>query len=272
MEDKDMIETDDTYYDGTRDEVDEAEEAAVEEEDAEEAEDTDGDDDYFDLDDDEEPIEDEEAEDDEDQEGEDGEEEAEEEEPTEEPEEKPTASSEDGELKEAIKALLKAAGVKNADDLVGETRRLTAETLGISPEKYARQIEAERAQKASFEAQMQRDIEAIHEAFPATKKYKSLKELPNKEAFADLMDDKTKKLTAVQAFAASHTDIVKAHHNSPGKKNNLVGTKDHIKSNVPKGAKDTSTYISKGEMETYRDMFPGLSDKEIKKLYKTANK
>lgn len=262
-----MIETDDTYYDGTRDEVDEAEQAAVEEEDADEAEDTDGDEDYFDLDDDEEPIEDEEAEDDEDQEGEDGEEDAEEEESAEEPEEKPTASNEDGELKEAIKALLKAAGVKNAEDLVGETRRLTAETLGISPEEYARQIE----DRAKFEAQMQRDIEAIHEAFPATKKYKSLKELPNKEKFAALMDDKTKNLTAVEAFAASHTDIVKAHSKAPGRNSDLKGTKDHIKSNVPKGAKDTSTYISKGEMEAYREMFPGLSDKEIKKLYKTAN-
>ena len=97
-------------------------------------------------------------------------------------------------------------------------------------------------------------------------------ELPNKEKFAALMDDKTKNLSAVEAFAASHLDIVKAHNRTTGKNSYLDGTKDHIKSNVPKGAKDTSTYISKSEMRRYQEMFPDLTDQQIKQLYKNTNK
>lgn len=275
MDEKDMIETEDAYYDGTRDE-DTEDAADTAEEDTEEVKDSDDGDeeDYFDLDDEEDPVEEEaEEESDDEDPGEDEEDESADEESEEKGEEadKTPDNSSESELLEAVKDLLRACKIDNVENVPETVRRLTAEALGISPEEYAKRIETERAQKASWEAQMQKDIDAIHEAFPATKKYKSLKELPNKEKFAALMDDKTKNLTAVEAFAASHTDIVKAHSKAPGRNSDLKGTKDHIKSNVPKGAKDTSTYISKGEMETYREMFPGLSDKEIKKLYKTAN-
>lgn len=275
MDEKDMIETEDTYYDGTRDE-DTEDAADTAEEDTEEVNDSDDGDeeDYFDLDDEEEPVEEEaEEESDDEDPGEDEEDENADEESEEKGEEgdKTPDNSSESELLEAVKDLLRACKIDNVENVPETVRRLTAEALGISPEEYAKRIETERAQKASWEAQMQKDIDAIHEAFPVTKKYKSLKELPNKEKFAALMDDKTKNLTAVEAFAASHTDIVKAHSKAPGRNSDLKGTKDHIKSNVPKGAKDTSTYISKGEMETYREMFPGLSDREIKKLYKTAN-
>lgn len=275
MDEKDMIETEDAYYDGTRDE-DTEDAADTAEEDTEEVNDSDDGDeeDYFDLDDEEEPVEEEaEEESDDDDTGEDEEDESADEESEEKGEkaDKTPDNSSESELLEAVKDLLRACKIDNVENVPETVRRLTAEALGISPEEYAKRIETERAQKASWEAQMQKDIDAIHEAFPATKKYKSLKELPNKEKFAALMDDKTKNLTAVEAFAASHTDIVKAHSKAPGRNSDLKGTKDHIKSNVPKGAKDTSTYISKGEMDTYREMFPGLSDREIKKLYKTAN-
>lgn len=276
MDEKNMIETEDAYYDGTRDEEETEEVKDTAEENADEADDSDddGDEEYFDLDDEEEPVEEEAEEESKDEDpGEDEEEENadEESEDKDKEPEKTSDKSDESELLEAVKDLLRACKIDNVENVPETVRRLTAEALGISPEEYAKRIETERAQKASWEAQMQRDIEAIHEAFPVTKKYKSLKELPNKEQFAALMDDKTKNLTAVQAFAASHTDIVKAHSKAPGRNSDLKGTKDHIKSNVPKGAKDTSTYISKGEMAAYREMFPGLSDREIKKLYKTAN-
>lgn len=271
MDEKNMIETDDTYYDGTRDEEETEEVEDTTEEDAKEANDADdGEEDYFDLGDEEEPVEEENEEDPDDEDSTEDEEDEKADEESEEKSEEPQNSSE-SELEEAVKELFRACKIDNVDNIPETLRRLTAEALGITPEEYAKRVEAEKAAKASWEAQMQRDIDEIHEAFPATKKYKTLKDLPNKEAFAALMDDKTKKLTAVQAFAASHTDIVKAHSKAPGRSSDLKGTKDHMKSSVPKGAKDTSTYISKGEMAEYREMFPNLSDKEIKRLYKTAN-
>ena len=256
-----MTETAETYYDGTTDEelMD-----VVEDDPDEESTDVDADvetDDTTDLDEDADETEDNEAE----NAGEEGED------PEAQPENAPE-NNEDNELAEAARELLKSLGLDKAENPAQELKKLTAEALGISPEEYDRREKAVKEAQAAWYAQAQRDIEAIHEAFPETKKYKSLKDLPNKEKFAELMDDKTKKLSAVEAFAASHLDIVKAHNRAPGKNSNLSGTKDHIKSNVPKGAKDTSTFISKSEMETYREMFPDLSDQQIKKLYKSTNK
>lgn len=273
MEDKDMIETEEAYYDGTRDEdTEEVEEVTEEAENVEEAEDADGDEDYFDFDDEEEPIEDEDSEDDADDEESDEDDNDDEAEDNGEDAKNASGTSKEGEIEKAVRELFRACKIDNVDNVPEALRRLTAEALGISPEEYDRRIKEEKAREESWNAQMQRDIDEIHAAFPSTRKYKSLKELPNKELFASLMDDKSKKLSAVAAFAASHPDIVKAHSKAPGRGSDLRGTKDHIKSSVPKGAKDTSTYISKGEMAAYREMFPGLSDKEIKKLYKTANK
>lgn len=261
MNKENMKETAETYYDGTTDEelMD-----VVEDDPEEESTDVDAD---VETDDPKDPDKDvDEAEDDE-AEGA-GEEE---EDPEAQPENDPE-NNEYKELAEAARELLKSLGLDKAENPAQELKKLTAEALGISTEEYDRREKAVKEAQAAWNAQAQRDIEAIHEAFPETKKYKSLMDLPNKEKFAELMDDKTKKLSAVEAFAASHLDIVKAHNRAPGKNSNLNGTKDHIKSNVPKGAKDTSTFISKSEMETYREMFPDLSDQQIKKLYKSTNK
>lgn len=263
MADKETVETAEVYYDGTTDEehTEEVEESTEEVDIA----DPDDEEDYFDLDDDAEEN-DESDEGDEDHDDDDTDEDNEDEEKVE-PADSAPENKEDNDLGSAVKKLLDALEIKDVKDPVAEIKKLTADALGVSEKEY---LERE-ASAAAFEAQMQRDIEAIHEAYPAAKKYKSLKELPNKEKFAALMDSKNLKLTVVEAFAATHPDIVKAHRNAPKKNESLRGTKDHIKSNVPKGAKDNSTVIPKAEMEAYREMFPDLSKEQIKKLYKNAN-
>lgn len=177
------------------------------------------------------------------------------------------------EIEDAARALLLSLGAKPGDDPVKSLEKLTAEAMGISYAEYERRKATEKEEIAKWEDQAKRDIAAIHEAFPETKKYKSLKDLPNKMKFAKLMDDPDKNLTAVEAFAASHSDIVVAHGKLGGKvKSNLADTKKHITSNVPKGAKDNGVNISRRELESYREMFPELSDKEINRLYKNAMK
>lgn len=261
MNKENMTETAETYYDGTSDE----ELMDVVDDDPES--DTADDDIDIDVDDTTDPDED--ADETEDDEAENAGEEGED--PEAQPENAPK-NNEDNELAEVARELLKSLGLDKAENPVLELKKLTAEALGISTEEYDRREKAVKEAQAAWDAQAQRDIEAIHEAFPETKKYKTLRDLPNKEKFAEYMDDKIKKPSAVEAFAASHLDIVKAHNRAPGKNSNLSGTKDHIKSNVPKGAKDTSTFIPKSEMETYREMFPELTDQQIKKLYKSTNK
>ena len=261
MNKENMTETAETYYDGTSDEeLMDVVEDDPEEEPADDDIDIDADD-TTDPDEDTDETEDDEAE----NAGEEGED------PEAQPENAPK-NNEDNELAEVARELLISLGLDKAENPVRELEKLTAEALGISIEEYDKRVKVIKQAKAAWKAQAQRDIEAIHEAFPETKKYKSLLDLPNKEKFGELMDDKTKKLSAVEAFAESHPDIVQAHKRAPRKNSNLSGTKDHIKSNVPKGAKDTSTFISKSEMETYREMFPELTDQQIKKLYKSINK
>lgn len=272
MEEKDMVETAEPYYDGTLDEED-TEESEADVSDETEADDDEG---YFDLDDDDEVEDSEEDETDDAEEEEEAESDEESDEEADEGEEDPKDNDEKAkgkdELEEAVKELLGAFNLKDVENLPEKLKDMTAEALGITRDEYNKRIAEKRAQAERWEAQMQRDIDEIHAAFPVTKKYKTLMDLPNKELFAQYMDDKVKKPSAVAAFAASHPDIVKAHNNAPARKSDLSGTKDHIKSSVPKGAKDTSTYISKSEMNSFREMFPGLSDSEIKKLYKSANK
>lgn len=186
-----------------------------------------------------------------------------------EPAEEPVKT--DSDLEAATKQLLRALGVNDAD-AVKAVRQLTAETMGITLEELDAK-EAEAAQKQSaWSEQAKRDIEAIHEAFPASRKYKSLMELPNKELFAAYMDDKKKNPSAVAAFAASHPEIVKASMKNGGKHSDLGDTKTHITSSVPKSAKDTSIKLSKSEMRSLRETFgEDMTDAEIKELYKKVS-
>lgn len=167
-------------------------------------------------------------------------------------------------LSNEVKATLKKLGYNGEGDPMEMLKRLQAEADGVSVADYER--------KQAFEKQAALDIEAIHKAFPETAKFKHLRELPNVGKFARLMDDKDMKLSVVEAFAASHPEIVSAHVAGANRAKNLAGTKNHLSSSVPKGAKDVSVNISRRELDDYREMFPGLSDKEIKQLYKSANK
>ena len=258
MEEKDTVETveKESYYDGTTDEEYEAEETdSPETDEAEE--------DVSEVDDDPETFEDEEeAEDDPDED----EEEAEESEKAAEPTKNIPEVKQNNELEEVARELLAALNFKDVKDPVAELEKLVAESKGQSHDKYLQDKAAKREAQAKWEAQAKQDMEAIHKAYPGTKKYQNVWDLPNALEFGRVMAEG--RLSATAAFAASHPDIAEAHSKRPTRNGNLNGTKSHITSSVPKGAKDNSTPMSKSEMESYREMFPDLSKAEIKKMYK----
>jgi hypothetical protein len=167
-------------------------------------------------------------------------------------------------LSNEVKETLKKLGYKGEGDPMEALKRAQAEASGMSSADYDR--------KQAFEKQAALDIEAIHKAFPETAKFKHLRELPHVGKFARLMDNKEMKLSVVEAFAASHPEIVSAHVAGANRAKNLAGTKSHLSSSVPKGAKDVSVNMTRRELNDYREMFPELSDKQIKELYKSANK
>lgn len=163
--------------------------------------------------------------------------------------------------------ILKEMGESPGKDAEEAMIKIAAEATGKSPDEIRRIL----AEGDAFEKQLAEDIKEIHEAFPETKKYKSIRDLPKVSEFAKFMDEGK---SVVEAFVKSHPDIAVRQLTAPKKKNaGLAGTKSHLTSSVPKGAKDTSTRISNVEMASLRETFGDeLSDAEIRALYKKVSK
>lgn len=170
--------------------------------------------------------------------------------------------SDGDELQGLVKSLLKEAGYNIDGDIKATLKLAISEAKGESRTEFER--------RTAFEKQAAEDLKAIHDAYPETRKYKSLGELPNVSKFAHLMDDKVLNMTAVQAFETANPEIRAAKSAKAQHAARIVGTKEHLKSVVPKAARDTGVNMTGSQMKEYRDMFPDLSDKEIRALYKKA--
>ena len=155
--------------------------------------------------------------------------------------------------------------------------KLAAEAEEKTPEEYLEELNkrkrAKQAEailrKTEFEKKAQLDLAEIHAAFPETKVYKSIYDIPNLEEFGSYRD---KGLTAKKAYIAANPDAVRKSVAEATKKQSLNDTKNHLKSNVPKGSKDTTPRMTRRELESYRDLFPDMSDKEIDELYRSTVK
>lgn len=176
------------------------------------------------------------------------------------------------EYERLAKSALSKMGV-NAKDGKSALIKLAAEAEGISEEEYvkkhaedAKNEEARRfMQAAKFNEKKARDLAAVQAAYPDAKKYKDVEEFPNFKRFAYLCDHGS---TPEEAYIAAHRMQVAESVAQSVKQQSLNGTKDHIKSTVPKGAKNNQTTMTKAELSQWKDMFPHLSTKEIIALYR----
>lgn len=168
-----------------------------------------------------------------------------------------SSATNETELEREAKVLLKKLGMADGEDPIAAAKRFIDEADGIDPERRA------------WEERAKADIAAIHEAFPETKQYKSLDELPNKLAFARAMDDKSKNRSAVDAFIETHGEIVKAHIAGQNHKQKLAGTKGHLQTSVPRGSGGEA--ISDKELRALKREFPEMTDKDIRRYYKKIN-
>lgn len=153
--------------------------------------------------------------------------------------------------------------------------KLAAEADDVTPEEYAEQHEREErererdrlARAEAFEKRAAADLAAVHAAFPETAVYKTVRDLPNVRRFGELMD---MGLTPKEAYIAANPDAVRGSVAAAVKKSSLAETKEHLRSSVPRGAKDLAPRMSREQLIEYREMFPDLSDKEIARLYRGA--
>lgn len=192
-------------------------------------------------------------------------------------EEKEALRRELARFKSQTKDTLKKLGVKESDDPLTDLARLAAEANNETLEEYQRkraeQESADEAQRfmraAKFEAKMAADLAEVHAAYPSTRGYTSVKQLPNFSEFARLRD---LGVSPKQAYIAANPDAVTAAAAESARQRSMNDGKGHLKPAVRKSSKDTSLALSKKDMAMYRDAFPDLSDKEILALYKQANK
>lgn len=166
---------------------------------------------------------------------------------------------------------------KNTDNILEGLAEVAAEVEGKSLTEY----QAEQDKKAQeqyaknaladqmYEIKAQNDLKELHAAYPETQKYKHLRELPTevRDKFGKYRD---LGLSPKEAYAAANPDGVRADVATAVKKQEMHNSKAHLQSSVPKGSKNTSVEMSKSELASWRELFPEMSDSEIKKIYKQS--
>lgn len=177
-----------------------------------------------------------------------------------------------------IRDTLKSLGADENEGIAG-LERLAAEAAEIPVDEYRRrkaeklqQEEAMRlVQKQKFDEKIRADLAAVQQAYPNTKQYKSVFEFPNFAKFSKFRDAG---LSPEEAYIAANPQGVMTSVAGAAQQQarNLSNTKDHLRSNVPVGSKDKSIKITQKQMQEYRDLFPGMSDKEIVALHKQTMK
>ena len=101
------------------------------------------------------------------------------------------------------------------------------------------------------------DLEELHALFPHLKNKTSITELDNPLRYAALRD---LGLSPKEAYLAT-SDFHQSYDN-----------RSHLRSSVPKSASAPQNILSRGELEAARELFSGLSDREIQKLYKKVSR
>lgn len=167
---------------------------------------------------------------------------------------------------------LNRLGVTEGDELSGLVK-LAAEAEGKTEEEYLRQKqERDRAaeavklmQQTKFNAKIAADLAEVQAAYPDAKAYASVKDFPNFKEFGRLRD---LGLSPKQAYIASHPDAVRQNVAAATRQQSLNDTKRHLKPAVSKASRDNTITMTKKELAECRDLFPGMSDREIMKLYR----
>lgn len=174
------------------------------------------------------------------------------------------------------KDAMKAMGA-DGDDVELGLAGIAAESQGGDAKSHLDKVKSDEAaaearaqiQSARFEQIAAADLAELHAAYPETRQYKHVRELPPDilKGFAKARDAG---FTAKQAYAAANPDGIRTTATEAGKKAAMHNSKAHLTSNVPKISKDNSFNLSKKALAEAKELYPGKSEKEILALYKQA--
>lgn len=175
-------------------------------------------------------------------------------------------------LEAQVKDTLSKLGQDSSDIMTGLIN-LAAEASDQSPEEYLEEMRETRKVEEAKKLLERREFEELKAADARELKanYPELKDVADIEKepwFLRFAEFRSKGLTAIEAYSAANPNGIRESVASAVKRQNLNDTKQHLRSNVPRGGKGNEFYMSNEEMRMAREALPGLSDDEILKIYK----
>lgn len=196
----------------------------------------------------------------------------------EEPEETSVAS--DGLSEDARKQILKMYHEAGFDGKTVEecVRLKKAEEMGVSVEDLDRKEEDERIlrnakealRKDRFDRMIEKDIAAIRQAYPEMHDLSSVKEFDDPKRFGELRD---RGLSASEAFLVTNRAGLEAARKKQKKAAEAAAAKQagkaHLTGDGGRSAQ-TSDEVPPEVRKTMLGIYPDLSDKEMKRLYRQA--
>ena len=116
--------------------------------------------------------------------------------------------------------------------------------------------EVENTESVDYEALIASDIDTLKSEFPELKGITDITDLNNPLRYAALRD---LGLSPVEAYMATA-------------KRRTQDTRAHLRSAHGRNAVASAGMMSQYELATARELFPGMSDSELQRLYKKVNK
>lgn len=182
-------------------------------------------------------------------------------------------------LENQARKTLKSLGieVKEGETLEEALERVDAETEGVSLKEYRKsKREAEETQRAKellqrqkFEELAANDLAELKKSFPDLLDKGHIKDCFNSfEDFVQFGRFRDAGIKAKEAYIAVNSDKVLTAQQKAAQQKAASDGKRHITSVAPKAANAESVVMPKETLKEWRDMFPNLTDKEIRKLYK----
>lgn len=142
------------------------------------------------------------------------------------------------------------------NDTEDDAENEVTEDIEIENDEDTENTEQESA-AIDYEELARRDMEELTSIFPHLSGKKSIVELDNPLRYAALRD---LGLSPKEAFLATSEKGVR------------YDTRSHLKVGMPKAAGSPAGAISHSELSAARELFDGLSDREIQSLYKRVTK
>ena len=155
-----------------------------------------------------------------------------------------------------------------------------AEEMGVSVEDLDRKEEDERIlrnakealRKDRFDRMIENDIAAIRQAYPEMHDLSSVKEFDDPKRFGELRD---RGLSASEAFLVTNRAGLEAARKKQKEVAEVAAAKQagkaHLTGDGGRSAQ-TSDEVPPEVRKTMLGMYPDLSDKEMKRLYRQARK